>query len=149
VSSGSAAKSGGGGSGAVPCHGLVLWAGYCVGAAWHGCGCGRPLALALHGVGLAGVVAIASGGCWCGQLGHVVSWDRWQWLLWVVVCGVWWVVGLVVVSLPLGCGLGQLSLLWVEPHWVTWCVWSHWGRWAMCCVLGQWQQQSWLVVGGV
>jgi hypothetical protein len=66
-----------------------------------------------------------------------VSQDRWRRLSWVVACGVWWAVGLVVVSLPLGCGLGWPLLLWVEPRQVTRCVWGGWGRWAMCCVLGQ------------
>jgi hypothetical protein len=53
-----------------------------------------------------------------------VSQDRWRQLLWVVVCGVWWAVGPVVVSLLLGCGSGWPSWLWVEPRRVTQCVWG-------------------------
>jgi hypothetical protein len=71
VSGGSAAESGGGGSGAVLCRYLVLWAGCCVrwgtvgtcmGWAWLVHGCGEPLQLSLHGVGLAG--AVGTGMAW-------------------------------------------------------------------------------------
>jgi hypothetical protein len=48
-----------------------------------------------------------------------------------------WVVGLVVVSLPLECGSGWLLLLWVELRWVTWRVWGRWGGLVVSCVLGQ------------
>jgi hypothetical protein len=37
-----------------------------------------------------------------------VSQDRWWWVPWIVVHGVWLLVGPVVVSLALGCGLGWL-----------------------------------------
>jgi hypothetical protein len=81
-----------------------------------------------------------------------VSRDRQQWLLWVVVPSVSWAVVPVVVSLPLGCGLGWPLLLWVEPRQVTQHVWGSWGGWAVCCVLGQAAAavvDVWWVVGPV
>jgi hypothetical protein len=48
----------------VPCRWFALWAGCCVGAAWHGHGCGGRQRLPC--VGLAGIVTVAGGGCWCG-----------------------------------------------------------------------------------
>jgi hypothetical protein len=71
ASGGSATESGGGGSRAVLCRCLVLWAGCCVGWgtvgtymgwAWLVHGCGEPSRLSLRGVGLAG--AVGTGMAW-------------------------------------------------------------------------------------
>jgi hypothetical protein len=109
------------------------------------CAMGWPSALALCGP------CWHRDRCWWWVLVWAFrGWKRWGWLghvlcprigsggchgLLSMVCrGLWcrsWV------SLPLGCGLGWPSLLWVEPHWVTQHVCGGWGGWAVCCVLGQ------------
>jgi hypothetical protein len=99
MSGGCTAKSGGwghkGSAMSMFCAGgqLSCWG---VGQHVHGHG--------LSGVGLGGMVALASGGCWCGltvpgrgevtaMLGDTACLGLLGRLSWVVVCGVRWVVG--------------------------------------------------------
>jgi hypothetical protein len=77
--------------------------------------CGGPLALALHRMGLAGVVAIAGGGCFCGLSVAGSSGGSWA-----MCC----VPGQAAVAVMSCCGLW--GRLWCPCHWGV-------GRGGHCC----------------